>query len=192
MNGTGNLIYLTHAEVEIDPLRDITDWPLNEIGRGRHLRFASDERLARVAAIYTSTERKSVEGAAPVASHLFLTPTTLVDIGENDRSSTGYLPLEEFEATADLFFARPNERVRGWEAASAAQTRIVAAIERINLEHCIGDDLLVVAHGGIGALLRCHLLGREITRDEDQMPGGGCFFMVGRDFKSPPTGWERI
>ncbi len=192
MNGPGNLIYLTHAEVEIDPSRDITDWPLSEVGRRRHTRFAADERLARVAAIYTSTERKSGEGAAPVASHLLLTPTTLADLGENDRSSTGYLPPEDFEATADLFFARPDERVRGWETARAAQTRIVAAIEKINGENRMGDDLLVVGHGGVGALLRCHLLGCEITRTEDQIPGGGCFFIVPRDFRSPPTGWERI
>ena len=192
MNGPGSLIYLTHAEVEIDPLRDITDWPLSEVGRGRHARFAAHRRLARVVAIYTSTERKSVEAAAPVASHLLLTPTTMADLGENDRSSTGYLPPEEFEATADLFFARPNESVRGWETARDAQTRIVAAIEEINGENRMGNDLLVVGHGGVGALLRCHLLGCEITRNQDQMPGGGCYFTVPRDFKSPPSGWERI
>ena len=48
-------------------------------------------------------------------------------IGENDRSATGFLPREEFWATADLFFAHPTESIRGWERAIDAQARIVAA-----------------------------------------------------------------
>lgn len=36
---------------------------------------------------------------------------------ENDRSSTGFLPPEEFEVVADAFFAQPGVSVRGWETA---------------------------------------------------------------------------
>jgi len=50
---------------------------------------------------------------------------------ENDRSATGFLQKQEFEATADAFFAHPHESVRGWEAAVAAQARIVRAVEEI-------------------------------------------------------------
>jgi hypothetical protein len=32
---------------------------------------------------------------------------------ENDRAATGFLPPAEFEVTADAFFARPRESVRG-------------------------------------------------------------------------------
>ena len=38
-------------------------------------------------------------------------------IGENDRSATGFVPAEEFEALADTFFADPHTSIRGWERA---------------------------------------------------------------------------
>jgi broad specificity phosphatase PhoE len=38
-------------------------------------------------------------------------------------------------------------------------------------------DILVAAHGAVGALLRGHLLGAPISRALDQ-PGAGCWFAV--------------
>jgi len=49
-------------------------------------------------------------------------------LGENDRSATGYLEPQEFETTANAFFAYPERSIRGWETAQAAQTRIVEAV----------------------------------------------------------------
>ena len=46
-----------------------------------------------------------------LAAALRLTPIIRADLGENDRSATGYLPKAEFEAMADAFFARPDESV---------------------------------------------------------------------------------
>ena len=50
---------------------------------------------------------------------------------ENDRSATGYLPPDRFEAVADRFFAEPETSVLGWERAVDAQARIVACVARI-------------------------------------------------------------
>lgn len=186
------LIFLTHAEVQIDPAQPVTDWPLSEQGRARHARFAESAAVSNVSAIFSSTERKAVEGAAPIARKKGIEPMALSALGENDRSATGYLPPDEFEATADRFFDAPDISIRGWETARAAHARIVAATRTlIELTRPAGD-LLIVAHGAVGALLRCHLLGCGITRKEDQFPGGGCYFLAGLDLASPPTRWERI
>ena len=53
------------------------------------------------------------------------------DLGENNRSATGFLPPAEFEKVADAFFANPEESVRGWERAIDAQRRIREAVDRI-------------------------------------------------------------
>ena len=53
-------------------------------------------------------------------------------------------------------------------------------------------DVLIVAHGAVGALLRCHLKRIDITRAEDQPAGGGCWFATGRALDLPPTDWIRI
>jgi len=51
-------------------------------------------------------------------------------LGENDRSATGFLARDEFEATVNAFFAYPQDSIRGWEPAVDAQARIVRAIEQ--------------------------------------------------------------
>jgi hypothetical protein len=107
-----------------------------------------------------------------LAGHLGLSYVTRADLGENDRSATGYLPREEFEATADLFFKHPDRSVRGWEPARAAQARIVGAIDDIS-KAAPHVNMAVVAHGGVGALLLCRLKGVPISRAEDQPGEGG-------------------
>jgi len=60
--------------------------------------------VAEIGHIVSSTERKAVDTAELLAGHRALSFAVRADLGENDRSATGYLPREEFEATADLFF----------------------------------------------------------------------------------------
>jgi broad specificity phosphatase PhoE len=189
---SARVIFLTHAEVEIDPAVPVPEWGLSATGRQRHEAFAADERLDSVRAIYSSEERKAMEGAAAPAERLRLTPRRRADMGENDRSATGYLPPEEFWPVVDRFFAEPETSVLGWEPARAAQNRIVGAMHAAMAEAPEGD-LLVVAHGGVGALLRCRLAGREITRDAGQPhPGGGCWFAFDRATMGNLTEWTAI
>ncbi|MEO1138032.1 MAG: histidine phosphatase family protein [Pseudomonadota bacterium] len=186
------VIFLTHAEVAIDPDQPVPHWRLSDVGQARHAAFAHDDRISNVTAIYTSTERKAKDGAAPVAAAKGLSAQALTALGENDRSATGYLPKHLFEATADRFFAFPDDSIDGWERARAAQARVVAAMHTVvELDRTKGD-ILIVAHGGVGALLRCHLLNRDISRDQDQPAGGGYFFMCDRSLAVPPSEWVRI
>lgn len=186
------IIFLTHAEVKIRPDEPVGEWALSDVGQARHAAFASDARLARVSAIYTSAERKAREGAAPVEAARSLKARAVTALGENDRTATGFLPPDAFEVMADRFFANPDDSVRGWERARAAQARVVAAVRTLADLDDTGGDLLIVAHGAVGALLRCHLLGREITRDEDQAAGGGQYFVFDLAMTSPPSDWVRI
>lgn len=189
---SGRLIFLTHAEVMIDPAVPIPDWGLSERGAARHRGFARDPALARVTAIYASAERKAREGAEIHGAALGLVPRIVGPLHENDRSATGFLPGPEFEATADRFFAEPDQSVRGWETARAAQARIVAACATIGTLEPSAGDILIVAHGAVGALLRCHLKGIAITRAEDQPAGGGCWFATDRMLGTAPADWSRI
>src|SRR5215831_13522260 len=85
-----------------------------------------------VEGIFASSERKARDGAQILADGLGIGRYGVVDdLGENDRSATGYLPGREFEATVDAFFAQPQTSVRGWESAVDAQARIIRAIDRI-------------------------------------------------------------
>lgn len=175
-------LFVTHAEVAIDPAVPVTQWALSPRGRARHEAFARSAAASRVSAIYCSAERKAQEAAAILAAASGLAPVTVEALGENDRSATGYLPPPEFEATADLFFAHPDRSIRGWERAADAQARIVAAVDGILHADRTTGDVAIVAHGGVGALLLCHLLSHSISRALDQPGQGG-----GNVFAFTPT-----
>lgn len=172
------IIFVTHAQVEIDPESPVTDWPLNALGRSRHAAFSDHPVLQGVGAVFCSDERKARDGAEIHATKLGLTPRVVTSLGENDRSATGYLPPAQFEDMANAFFGNPDQQVRGWESARAAQARIVSAVRTIAELERPGGDILIVAHGAVGTLLRCALLGRPISRSEDQPAGGGCYFVI--------------
>ena len=156
------LLFVTHPEVVVDPAVPVPRWHLKESGIGKLRRFAASGALAGVTAAWASTECKAIEGAGILAASLGIGVRVRADLGENDRSATGFLPPEEFERTADAFFAHPEESIRGWERAA---------------EENGGGDILVVAHGAVGALLRGHLLESRISRRLDQ-PCQGCWFAV--------------
>ncbi|MFQ6547068.1 histidine phosphatase family protein [Aestuariibius sp. 2305UL40-4] len=186
------LIFLTHAEVVIDPAVPVPKWGLSDIGRARHAAFADSAEVAHVTTLASSPETKAREGAAPVADRLALPIRAISALGENDRSATGYLPPDEFERTADAFFENPDTAVRGWERARAAQARVVAAVTTLAELDDAAGDILILAHGAVGALLRCHLKGCEITRAEDQPPGGGAWFETRTGGWPAPGDWSRI
>jgi broad specificity phosphatase PhoE len=188
-----SLIFITHPEVVIDPGQPIPDWPLNLIGRARMERFVDLLAGRDVTAVYASTERKAQDGAAIVAERLGLSCQAHEDLGENDRSSTGFIAPPEFWDVVREFFGRPHESIRGWERAFDAQARIVNAISRILHEDQTSGDIVVVSHGAVGCLLTAHLQKVEIGKEtRPQHPGGGCFIVIDRASFALTQNWRAI
>ena len=189
------IFFITHPDVVIDPAVPVSDWPLNERGRARMHEMTAHPWASGVRRIFASGERKARDGAEVLADALSLAGYSVVDdLGENDRSATGYLPKQEFEATADAFYARPQESVRGWERAVDAQARIVRAVDRIVSQTPADGDVAIVGHGGTGTLLYCHLAGLPIDRRYDQpATNGGNWFAFDRaSRKLLRDGWQSI
>ena len=122
-----------------------------------------------------------------------VTPLIRDALGENDRSSTGYLLPIEFEALADRFFAEPDTAVRGWAPARVEQYRIVTALTDLMHDADPSGNTLVVAHGAVGALALAHYLGEPISRAYDQPPTrSGNFFCLDIASRGVRHGWRRI
>lgn len=186
------LIFLTHPEVVIDPQMPIHRWPLNETGRKRMNLFADALSGTRLSSIHASTEQKAMDGAAIVAERFGLPYRTHEDLGENDRSATGYIAPPEFWEVAKAFFANPHESIRGWERAVDAQSRIVNAVRRIAAEDAPGNTL-IVAHGAVGCLLTAHVQQVEIGQESrPQHSGGGCFIVLDRKTLALKQDWRAI
>lgn len=177
-----SIIFVTHPEVVIDPEVPITEWPLNGTGRARMERLADMLADGTVSAIYSSTERKAMDGAEILAKRLGMRFSAHEELGENDRSATGYIAPPEFWDVVREFFAHPDVSIRGWERAADAQRRIVRAVERIAREEPTAGDIVIVSHGAVGALLTDHLQGVSIGQgSRPPHPGGGCVLVIERD-----------
>jgi broad specificity phosphatase PhoE len=187
--------YLSHPQVRIDPDQDITSWSLNDVGRARVQALAVSDGLKETQHVISSAETKALETAHPLAKALGCSVVVRVQVRlrpENERSATGFLPPDEFETVADEFFAKPDQSVRGWETASAAQHRIVTEVSAC-LQLYPAGDLLFVGHGAVGTLLFCQLSGLTISRAYDQGPGGGgCYFEFSDIQPTPKNGWQMM
>ncbi len=185
-----NLLIITHPEVVIDPDTPVTDWGLNQTGRRRAAKFASSKKFAEVTQIWTSAEQKARDTGEILAAPRNLPVKQHSGLGKNDRSTTGFLPREEFEAAADIFFAEPDISFCGWETAAEAQARILQTVTTIVGKHD-GKDLAIVTHGAVGTLLWCALSNRPIDRLHDQ-PSQGHYWLADLSSLRPTSGWRSI
>jgi broad specificity phosphatase PhoE len=187
-----NLVrYLTHPQVRIDPAIPVPSWGLSEVGRARTEAIASAGRLSGTTQIISSGERKAIETAEIIAAKLNVDVEVREAMHENDRSATGFLMPDEFEAVANEFFAQPQISIRGWERAIDAQLRIVREAEQVLALNRPGD-VLFIGHGGVGTLLYCHYSGFAIDRTYDQPAGGGYFFAFTKDGRRVQHSWRRL
>lgn len=188
-----SVYFISHPEVVIDPNVPVPNWPLSERGLERMQLMLGHPWINNLCAVYSSQEQKAIDGAMVIAKHLALQLAQYEDLGEMDRSSTGYLSQEEFQEVANQFFANPGESVRGWEVASDAQKRIVGVVKKIAERHSANDSIAIVSHGGVGALLLCDLAKLEIAREHDQPgAGGGNYFLFEPETWSLQHGWRPI
>lgn len=187
------LIFVTHPEVVIDPQQPVPEWPLSVVGCRRMEQFADRLSGTPIVAVYASTEQKAIDGATILAERFGLSISTDRDLGENDRSSTGYIAPPEFWEVVREFFAHPTKSVRGWERAIDAQARIVRAVTRVLEAAPAHGDVVVVSHGGVGCLLTAHLQGVAIGEERRPThPGGGCYLVLDRTPFALRSGWHVV
>ncbi|MEO5760427.1 MAG: histidine phosphatase family protein, partial [Mesorhizobium sp.] len=144
--------YITHPQVRIDANIPVPDLGLSEIGRTRAFAMLGQPWVGEIRHIVSSDERKAVETAQILANHLGIAIEIRERMHENDRSATGFLPPQEFEAVADQFFAYPHNSIRGWERAIDAQRRILGEVDAV-LGAGFANDVAFIGHGGVGTLL---------------------------------------
>jgi broad specificity phosphatase PhoE len=188
------LVYMiTHPEVVIDPAVPVPRWPLSARGRERMQKLLAEPWMANISSVYCSTEQKAVDGAEILAGHFRIGYVMVEELGEIDRSATGYLPEDEHAAAAQALFACPERSIRGWEKAVDAQQRMVEALERVIKGDHAGGNIAIVSHGGVATLYLCYLKGCPISWDHRPTGGsGGSYFCFEAQSKVLRHGWRLI
>ena len=181
------------AHVIIDPRVPVPQWPLSCRGIERMRKLLDQPWTEGITSVYCSAEQKAIDGAEILARHRTLGYDIIEELGEIDRSATGYLPHEEHLATARMFFDQPERSIRGWETAFDAQRRIVQAVERIVEGDGGRGNIAIVSHGAVATLYLCHLQHCPISRTQIP-PGrnGGNYYCFERQSKALVHGWRLI
>lgn len=172
----------------IDPAIAVPDWGLSALGHERVAALAG--RITQSGwRVASSTERKALEMAWPLAARFGAAPVEISHaLGENDRSSTGFLKEQAFQEAANAFFGAPTVSHKGWERAVDAQARIHTEVRRLIATYP-ANNLIICGHGGVGTLLYCALAGKPIDRKWDQI-GSGHWFGFDTESLEPECHWQ--
>ncbi|MES0883285.1 histidine phosphatase family protein [Roseibium sp. SCP14] len=180
-------VYLSHPEVKIDPDVPVPEWGLSDVGRERAFKATGLPFANEFAEVVSSAENKAIETAKIISEQLAIPHHVRASLHENDRSATGFLQPDEFEETANQFFANPNASIRGWERASDVQKRVVSSVTEELARTGPDQPVLFAGHGAAGTIFMCHLMGVPISRVHDQKRGG-CWYRFEREWLTSQAG----
>lgn len=148
---------------EVRRFQGATDVELSPLGRAQAEALGRAVRGYRVAAAYVSPMRRALETAAIALRGTGIPVVPLPDLRE--------LSLGEWEGrTVDEVRRLDGDPYLAWvrapqdcpppgaEPLEEVCRRVVGAVARIAGAHPNGDDVLVVAHGGVISVYACHLL----------------------------------
>jgi broad specificity phosphatase PhoE len=149
---------------EVRRFQGATDVALSTLGRRQAQALGHALRRRRLAAAYVSPMQRALETA-----HIALEGTGVPVVPVDELRE---LSLGEWEGfTVDEIRSRAGDPYVRWlnaphdcpppgaEALPDVCGRVLRAIDRIGAAHPNGDDVLVVAHGGVISVYACHLLG---------------------------------
>jgi len=141
-----------------------TDIALSARGRAQAEALARGLRGYRVRAAYVSPFRRALETAELALQGTGVPLVVLEELRELSLGQWEGCTVDEIRAQdGDPYVAwlrAPHDcPPPGGEPLPVVSERVRAAIDRIAAAHPNGDDVLVVAHGGVISVYACHLLG---------------------------------
>ena len=161
------MILIRHGESTWNRERRIQgqlDPPLSEQGHEQARRVAGRLARRRVEALYTSDLLRASQTAAPIASALGVEATPMKELREIFLGDWEGVHTDElarrFPEAWDAWTREPSwDVVPHGEGASAFETRVVSAMDRLFDQHSHGDAI-VVTHGGVIQIALHRVVGR--------------------------------
>lgn len=152
-----------HGRPLVDPNVPAGQWRLDPAGLSDPAWDRVRDRLPHRAHWVCSPEPKAVETVARLTDR---SATVVPDLREQVRLQVGLVP--DFELVLARAFAHPaRPAYDGWESVDVTRARAVSALRRVLAENP-DDDIVVVGHGTVTALLVADLTGSPPDPD---LPG---------------------
>jgi len=159
------LYLIRHPATQPDPSIPASQWWLSKAGRDEVHALLGLPIWKHISTVYTSTQPKAAV-VGELVNLTFQIPFMALDALDEARRDR-WLDAEAFDAAQRAFFAHPQiPPVRGWESASGAALRFIAALDHLLMVHKPGDSLALVSHATILTLYAAHL--REVAPTIEQ------------------------
>jgi len=149
--------HLTHGNTAkyLSYLRDVHGSPDHAAGPAR-----AGQGLS---AVYCSDLTRAVQSAEIIAEPYSLAPVRIADLRERSFGLWEGMTFSEIKEYYPNEFAAWAENPlacspMGGETTLAVRDRVIGAVDAILCEHA-GQDVAVVAHGGVNRIILCHILG---------------------------------
>ena len=148
---------------EIRKFQGATDVELSAVGRAQAAALGRAVRGYRVAAAYVSPMRRALETAEITLRGTGIPVVPLPELrefslGEWEGRTVDEIRRREGDPYLAWLRAPQNCAPPGAEPLEEVCRRVLVAVDRIVGAHPNGDDVLVVAHGGVISVYACHLL----------------------------------
>lgn len=168
MSAATRLFFIRHGQIAANVQRiwhGWTDSPLTETGQqqAQQLLHYADDKLSKVAAIYSSPLQRTMNTAAPLSERLGL-PITPVDklkeYGIGELEGTAFSALVQDHDFFNKIFSQDDYAPPQGETKRQVRERILEAIAEIEARHR-GEDVIIVSHGAVMGLALSHLLHQD-------------------------------
>ncbi len=148
---------------EVRRFQGATDVPLSALGRTQAAALGRALRGYRIAAAYVSPMTRARETAEIALSGAGVPLVPLEELRELSLGAWEGFTVDEIRHTENDPYAAwlraPLDcPPPGGEPLPDVCARVLRAVDRIAAAHPNGDDVLVVAHGGVISVYACHLL----------------------------------
>lgn len=152
------LILVKHSLPEIDKTLPAREWKLSEEGRVRAEQLAEELRRFQPDVVISSNERKAKETAEIIGRLHQLKFHIAEDLREHDRGNVSPLSQDQFRASVQEFFEKPDELVFGQETAAQTHARFYRAVHSI-LNEYKNKTIVIISHGTVISLFVSRLTG---------------------------------
>lgn len=153
------LIFLRHAETEVDMNIKISNWKLTKRGRKDAFDLSELNLFNEIDIIISSNEDKAYQTAQPISEKFNKQIIRDKNLNEINRDHGRFVESkEEYLNNMKFCVENRNQSINNWETGNHALERFSKRIQEIDLKYSY-KKILIVAHGGVINLYFAQILG---------------------------------
>ncbi len=186
MKRTNRLYLVRHGQVtgyDRRPIYGHTDIGITEIGRLQMETLSERLRYAPIRAVYSSDLQRSRLGALIIGRHHDVPVQSLPELREMNFGAWETMTLGELSRKFPEELRKRESDLLGYEMPGGGESvktfaeRVMACVTRILAER-EGEDLLLVAHGGVNRVILCSAMGLAMDRIFGLHQDYGCLNII--------------